>query len=193
METQRLKELKARYTDRSLSREERGRILQEMRVEAYKSDKRKPIGVYRHTKLACASKLSFAFMTIYCMISFRVFPKDKDVPIDIIIFVILSLLMFITGFRYIMEIASCKAEPDDELSATNRAKSGEFAFSIWFIAAFLIIGGLAMFTQGKGIQFTASDMMMGASGFYMLYMGIKDFVFLTLEGKPLEDEEGEDE
>lgn len=193
-DNEKIKLLKKKYQNKSLSREERGRILEEIRHEAYKSDKRKPIDVYKHTKLACMSKLSFAVMTIYCMISFRVFPKDKDVPIDIILMVIFSLAMFITGFRYIMELSACKVEPDDEFASQNRAKAGELGFYYWFVLAFFIIGGLALFTQDRPeVRFTASDLMMGASGFFTLYMGFKDMAFLLLEGKPMTDDEGGEE
>lgn len=191
METTKYTELKAELNNKNLSREERSRIAQRMRYEAYKADKRKPIGVYRRTKLSCMFYLSFSAAQLYALISFHAFPKDKDVPIDIALFLALFVTAFVFGFRYMMNLASYKPEPDDELAAQNRAKSGEAAFYLWYAVAVLLVSFVLIFKDRLYEPFVVSDFMLTSCGMFMLYQGLKDLVFLLLDGSP--EEESEDE
>lgn len=192
METTKYKELKTRLNDKSLSREERGRIAESMRYEAYKADKRKPIGVYQRTKLSCMFYLSFCVAQLYALISFHAFPKDKDVPIDIALFLVLFVTAFVFGFRYMMNLASYKPEPDDELAAQNRAKAGEAAFYVWYAVAVLLVSFVLIFKDRLYEPFVLSDFMLTSCGMFMLYQGLKDLVFLLLDGSPEEESEGEE-
>lgn len=169
-------------------------INEEKQRTAYRKDKRKPMNVRAHTKLNAITAMFAGLFMFFMLLSFDVFAPeaDKDDPIIITIFFVLMLGMMISGFIWIMNLASYKMEPDDEMSKQTRGKANGLAFAVWFItvtALFFILEKVrpgavsALFAQGNFFQLEISGL--------LTYDSIRHFIFLILDRQEMSDEEEE--
>ncbi|WP_024857790.1 hypothetical protein [Ruminococcus albus] len=151
--------------------------------ENYKKDRRKPMPLRAHTKLNAVTAMFAGSLFFWSMVSTDVIGFDgKDNPADIVIFAVLGLGMFISGFIWCMNLASYKLEPDDEMSEQLRGKANGMAFLVWFSLALSVFLLLEYFQPG------ATSAIMKFSNSYMLiisgiltYDSVRHFLFLMID------------
>ena len=149
--------------------------------ENYKKDKRKPMPLRAHTKLNAVTAMFAGSLFFWSMVSSEVI-NGKENPADIVIFAVLGLGMFISGFIWCMNLASYKMEPDDEMSEQLRGKANGMAFLVWFSLALSVFLLLEHFHPG------ATSAIMKFSNSYMLiisgiltYDSVRHFLFLMID------------
>ncbi|EXM40116.1 hypothetical protein RASY3_05930 [Ruminococcus albus SY3] len=149
--------------------------------ENYKKDRRKPMPLRTHTKLNAVTAMFAGSLFFWSMVSSEVI-NGKENPADIVIFAVLGLGMFISGFIWCMNLASYKMEPDDEMSEQLRGKANGMAFLVWFSLALSVFLLLEHFHPG------ATSAIMKFSNSYMLiisgiltYDSIRHFLFLMMD------------
>ena len=153
--------------------------------ENYKKDKRKPMPLRAHTKLNAVTAMFAGSLFFWSMVSTDVIGFDgKDNPADIVIFAVLGLGMFISGFIWCMNLTSYKLEPDDEMSEQLRGKANGMAFIVWFPLALSVFSLLEHFHPGA----TSAIMKISNTNSYMLlisgiltYDSIRHFLFLMMD------------
>ena len=160
--------------------------------EQYKKDKRKPMSVRAHTKLNAITALFAGLFCFYTVFSADVIGmQDQDHPADLAIFVVLMTGMFVSGFIWLMNLASYKMEPDDELSERIRGKANGISFVVWHIIV------INLFFVAELVKKGAMSAMFRPGNFFMLFIsGIltydtaRHFTFLILDRpEKSEDEE----
>ena len=179
-------ELKKQYKDRSLSREERQKILCRIKEETYRTDTRKPISVRKNTLIKCIGSLLFS---ISCLsIAFLDF-AENDV-IAVIEFIPVFAAMGY-GFYWLTMTASYKAEPDDELAVQNRNKAGNQAFFCTAASLFLVTELFFLVSGITVIPIEKINLMYIYFSVICLHSFFSNLIFLSLDGgfKDFSDEE----
>ena len=159
----------------------------------YKKDRRKPMSVRAHTKLRAVTAMFAGLFMFYTAISMTLIdPNSKDDPVDIAIFSVLGLGMFISGFIWCMNLASYKMEPDDEMSEQLRGKANGLAFGVWFPAMLSVMLLLEHFHSGAASALLKNQnyALLSASGL-LTYNSVRHTFFLMLDKAEKTEEEEE--
>ena len=160
----------------------------------YKKDKRKPMDVRAHTKLNAITTMFAGLFIFFTQLAFEVFESetDKDDPVIITIFSVLALGMMISGFIWMMNLASYKMEPDDEMSKQTRDKANGLAFAVWFIIVTILFFILERVRAGAvSSLFKQGNFLMLEFSGLLTYDSIRHFIFLTLDRQETSEDEEE--
>lgn len=187
-ENEKIAALKAKYQDKSLSRNERQQIMQELVRERYKIDKRKPISQRAMAKRNMLAGLIavLAGAGYFAVEAFGISGTNSEIAvISVIAVTVIGLFSWM-----IIPMVGHKPEPDDEFSKHNKLKAGSIAVELMGstgVAACFIAS--AAFPETITIKSSALMFIM------YIVIGLYCFTyyaaFLKLEGKP--DHESEDE
>lgn len=159
----------------------------------FNKDKRKPLSVRARTKLNAVTAMFAGLFLFYMLFSAEVLGfGDKDVPADIAIICILGLGMFISGFIWMMNMASYKMEPDDEMSIQTRYKAAALAFLVWYSAVALLLMLTERFKKGSvSALFGSGNFIMIFMSGILTYNALRHFAFLILDKPEKADPEEE--
>lgn len=182
---EKIRMLRKRSADKSISREERQSALEEYKYEIYRNDKRKLISVVDQEKFTAVQSL--AYSVFFALMGMDLGEEHKNIWM---LYVSASIIFGVFLFLNVFFDSKFKKEPDDELSLRNKALSNTIGFYcaiiVTVIAAlvyFQILGHDTLVIRSKGAIFwliSYIDMM----------LFINKVIFLIIEGrvKSIDDE-----
>ncbi len=182
---EKIRMLRKRFADKSISREERQSALEEYKYEIYRNDKRKLISVVDQEKFNAVQSLVYS--VYFALIGMDLGEEHKNIWM---LYVSASIIFGVFLFLNVFFDSKFKKEPDDELSLRNKALSNTIGFYcaiiVTVIAAlvyFQILGHDTLVIRSKGAIFwliSYIDMM----------LFINKVIFLIIEGrvKSIDDE-----
>lgn len=178
METTRLTELKKKYADKTLSRSERQRVLEEIAKEQYKLDPRKTINLHELSKMRLIIGLmSFILCSASLLLDRFNVPDNGPIVIIVVIFALICFALFI---RSAIPLITRKSEPSDELSQQNELTASNLAFRT--IAAIMILAAFVYSLVGSGsFKVFSADMYWLVCIYVGLHIFIKEAFFLYLD------------
>ncbi|MBQ8966369.1 hypothetical protein [Ruminococcus sp.] len=163
---------------------------EEIRAQ-YKKDKRKPMSVRAHTKLKAITALFSGLFFFYMVFSGDVLGMNdkEDHPADIAVMFVLMTGMLISGFIWLMNLASYKMEPDDEMSARTRDKANGVSFFVWYLAVFPLLMVMEKVKNGSVSQLLRGSFYLIFISGLLIYDALRHFMFLMLDKPDRADEE----
>lgn len=180
-----IKDLKERLKDKSLSMAQRQVLMQEIAKESYKLDERKSISLHNHRLLQFWGFFLFCIETIFGMITSAIGIDDNIIVTIITLILCVAALIFI--ILWLCMSVSRKIELEDELAKENlnKARAGISA-SVMFLLLFIMAVTLAIDTF-TGIDITISLDVYQINRVAMLmlwsYFALESGLFLWYEGR----------
>ena len=184
----RIDELKEKYKDKSLTREERRRILTEIQAESYRTDTRKPVSIRRMSRINCVISLLLSLMC-FSMVMIDMI-GENDILNALFMIPLFGVIGY--GFYWAATVASYKAEPDDELSVQNKNRSGSIAFFCTISTVYLIITIYFLISGENSVAVLRHDLYFLFASIFFLYKFYEYLIFLMIDGG-LKDEPDTDE
>ena len=191
--SERINDLKKRYTDKTLSRAERREALKELSRELYKNDPRKPLSLKAQTVISAVSAFIMCVNFFYMGISENMGDGFLDYHTRKTIGGIIIAIMIAIIAVWVILQSQFKQEPNDELSLQNKVKADSvgsaftiFALLILSYVYFMVLGNEKFVIMSQAAIFFIA-------GFIMLTGFVNKIVFLILESKDSCEGDEEDE
>lgn len=179
----RINQLKRRYADKTLSRDERQEAFREMSREMYKIDPRKPLSLKAQTVISAVSAFIMCVNFFYMGISENMGDGFLDYHTRKTIGGIIIAIMIAIIAVWVILQSQFKQEPNDELSLQNKVKADSvgsaftiFALLILSYVYFMVLGNEKFVIMSQAAIFFIA-------GFIMLTGFVNKIVFLILESK----------
>lgn len=180
--SERINDLKKRYTDKTLSRAERREALKELSRELYKNDPRKPISIRKQTAVNALSSivmgLNFLFMGTVENLGIKMKYHDIISPVE----KVFLLMMFAVLILFVVVQSKYKKEPDDELSAKNKLTASSCGFIFLYVVLFALIVIYFSVLKNETFVLKNESAMFLFAGLMFTSKFIDNLAFLIIDG-----------
>ncbi len=174
-----LNELKARYKQKDLSRDERYAIAEEIRRKAYRIDTRPSMSLRKSSLISAVVYFTIFMGTILIAIEGNINKNDSKLwSAAVMIMAVLEIAVM--GYGVFMWF-SHKVEPGDELSRLNTIKADSIA--VWSIIILIFTAAYIYmtFTDHPLLTFDKSTIFFSLCSFVLLHSALRNLLFLWLD------------
>lgn len=187
---ERVADLKAKCTDKTIPRSKRREYMREFVNESYKLDNRKTISLYKNRFLMFWGFFLLCLSTIFEMVKSAVGIEGNKVAT--IITLILALGAAVFCILWIVTLVERKIEPEDEMAIENLNKARAGISAVVMFSLLLFIGGATVVDiwTGMNVSFTldVSELSQLATIILNGYFALESGLFLWYERQTAFDE-----
>ncbi len=194
MKSEKTKSLKEQFRDKSLTKQQRQELMQEIVRESYKNDKRKAISLHDQRFLQFMGFSMFLIEKLFDMITTAVGLEENFIVSTINVLLCIPALIFM--ILWLVKTTTCKIELEDEMARENmnKARQGISVIVMILLLAVMAVVLILDSFMGINISFTINAKNIGDIAMLILwgYFALESGLFLIHEGKTTSDDENEE-